>query len=96
MTYKEKLKKIIEKHGVSAQLKKLSEEIFELQEAIIVSNDFGFINPISFTKHITEEFADVMVVLNQIKEVYGLNDDEIKEVMESKIDRQCERDDIHD
>lgn len=94
MTYKTKLKKIFEKHGVSKQLKKLSEEVFELQEAIIDYTDFGFIDIVGYEKHIKEEFADVMVILNQIKEVLELNEDEIKDIMEFKIDRQCERDGI--
>ena len=88
MTYKEKLYKIIKKHGISNQLKKLSEEVFELQEAIIDGNER--------LKHITEEFADVMVLLNQIKEVYKLDENEIKNIMKLKIDRQCERDGIND
>ena len=37
-----------------------------------------------------------MVILNQIKEVYELSEDEIIETMKYKIDRQCERDDISD
>lgn len=88
MTYKEKLYKIIKKHGISNQLKKLSEEVFELQEVIIDGNER--------LKHITEEFADVMVLLNQIKEAYKLDENEIKNIMKLKIDRQCERDGIND
>lgn len=91
MDYKNKLYKIIKKHGISNQLKKLSEEVFELQEAIIQYEE-----PRRYrdTFHIAEEFADVMVVLNQIKEVYKLDENEIKDIMKLKIDRQCERDDI--
>lgn len=88
MTYKEKLYKIIKKHGISNQLKKLSEEVFELQEAIIDGTER--------LNHITEEFADVMVLLNQIKEAYKLDENEIKNIMKLKIDRQCERDGIND
>lgn len=91
MTYKDKLKKIFQYHGLSTQLKKLSEEVFELQEAIIQYEE-----PRRYrdTFHIEEEFTDVMVVLNQIKEVYKLDKDEIMNIMKLKIDRQCERDDI--
>lgn len=88
MTYKEKLKKIFNSHGASEQLKKLSEEVFELQESIIDGTER--------LNHITEEFADVMVLLNQIKEAYKLDENEIKDIMKLKIDRQCERDGIND
>ena len=93
MTYKTKLKKIFEKHGVSKQLKKLSEEVFELQEAIMTFQHSRVFTDV-YIQDITEEFADVMVVLNQIKEVYKLDENEIKYIMKLKIDRQCERDDI--
>lgn len=92
--YKNKLKAIFNKHGASAQLKKLGEEVFELQESIINYIDCGYIDGTERLNHITEEFADVMVVLNQIKEVYKLDEDEIMNIMKLKIDRQCERDDI--
>lgn len=85
MTYKDKLKKIFQYHGLSTQLKKLSEEVFELQEAILTGSNFA---------DITKEFADVMVLLNQIKEIYNLDEKEIKDTMKYKIDRQCERDNI--
>ena len=92
--YKNKLKAIFNKHGVSNQLKKLGEEVFELQESIINYIDCGYIDGTERLNHITEEFADVMVVLNQIKEVYKLDEDEIMNIMKLKIDRQCERDDV--
>lgn len=83
MTYKDKLKKIFQYHGLSTQLKKLSEEIFELQEAILTGNNFA---------DITKEFADVMVLLNQIKAIYNLDDEEVKDAMKYKINRQLKRD----
>lgn len=94
MDYKNKLYKIIKKHGISNQLKKLSEEVFELQEAIINYIDCDYIDCTEHLDHITEEFADVMVLLNQIKEAYKLDEDEIMNIMKLKIDRQCKRDGI--
>ena len=85
MTYKDKLKKIFQYHGLSTQLKKLSEEVFELQEAILTGNN---------SADITKEFADVMVILCQIREIYNLDDEEIKDAMKYKINRQCIRDGI--
>ena len=98
MTYKDKLKKIFQYHGLSTQLKKLSEEVFELQEAVI---KFSYVElhegtpAYSYLKgKIEEEFADVMVLLNQIKAIYNLDDEEIKDAMKYKINRQCIRDGI--
>lgn len=83
--YKIKLKAIFNEHGLSTQLKKLSEEVFELQEAILTGSNFA---------DITKEFADVMVLLNQTKAIYNLDEEEIKDTMKYKIDRQCKRDGI--
>lgn len=44
-----------------------------------------------YKEHITEEFADVMVMLCQIKYYYGLNKDKITKIMNYKIDRQLKR-----
>lgn len=43
------------------------------------------------TKHITEEIADIIVMLKQIQYYYGITDDEIRNVMQEKIDRQLRR-----
>lgn len=42
-------------------------------------------------KRITEEIADVLVMLEQIRLNYGIPTSEIKEVMEYKVERQLER-----
>lgn len=42
-------------------------------------------------EHIEEEFADVMVLLSQIKYYYELDSERIKKIMEEKIARQLER-----
>lgn len=89
MTYKEKLKKIFNTHSASEQLKKLSEEVFELQEAIL-DYEYSYNNK----QNITEELADVMVILNQIMLVYDLDENDITRCQKYKIDRQCRRDGI--
>ena len=96
MTYKDKLKKIFQYHGLSTQLKKLSEEVFELQEAVI---KFSYVElhegtpAYSYLKgKIEEEFADVMVILNQIMLAYNLNEADTVRWQKYKIDRQCIKD----
>lgn len=94
---KNNLLKIINHYGISNQLKKLSEEIFELQEAIItrerdyMSCDATTIMDMANKKHIEEEFADVCVVLEQFKVYYDLDNDKIIEIMKQKINRQLKR-----
>ena len=99
LNYKDKLKAIFDKHGISNQLKKLSEEVFELQEAILRFEEAYSRFEVDdcydcFIDDITKEFADVMVLLNQIKAIYNLDEKEIKDTMKYKIDRQCKRDGI--
>ena len=93
---KEDLLKIINNYGISNQLKKLSEETFELQEAIIDAEYNRYVGVIrkpgeKAIEHIEEEFADVCVVLEQFKAYYNLDNDRIVEIMKQKIDRQLDR-----
>lgn len=82
---KEKLLRIIRHYGLRNQLRKLNEEVFELIEAIRDTRFYLSKN------HIEEEFADVMVLLSQIKHFYNLDSEKIKEIMDYKINRQLER-----
>lgn len=81
MTTNEKLFKIFSHFGYRKQLKKFSEECYELTEAML-DND---------KEHIKEEIADVQVLLNQFKELYKIQDSEIVNIMEQKIDRTLDR-----
>ena len=87
--------KIINHFGLKNQLKKFNEECYELIEAIRdydnaldseYCKDFN-----KLKKHIVEEIADVQVLLNQFKTLWGIYDDEIVDVMEYKINRTLER-----
>jgi NTP pyrophosphatase (non-canonical NTP hydrolase) len=78
---KNKLMKIYLHFGLRKQLKKLSEECYELIEAMLDED----------REHIKEEIADVQVLLNQFKEYHEIYDDEIVEMMEYKIDRTLDR-----
>ena len=91
----DKLLQIINNYGVNNQLRKFNEEAFELQEAIFYCEndecncyDEVFKNN---KKHITEELADVMVMLMQFKEYYNIDGKEIMNIIEYKIDRQLSR-----
>lgn len=88
---REDLLKIIKHYGVNAQQRQFAEEVFELQEAITAyENDYEGLYTYG-TEHIAEEIADVLVLLFQFNEYYGLDIDDISKIMDNKIKRQLER-----
>ena len=74
--------KIIEYYGVNVQLKQLNEEVYEFEEAVLEKHD---------KEHITEEIADILVILQQFIVKYDLDKNKILEIMEQKVDRQIKR-----
>lgn len=74
--------KIIEHYGVNNQLKKLTEEVYELQESILEQHN---------TEHVLEEYADVEVILEQIKQYFKLDDEKIELIKDYKVARQLYR-----
>lgn len=90
----EKLLKIINNYGVTAQLKYFQSEVFELTEAIIQYENSGCYDEedsIEFINHIEEEIADVEVMLLQFKEYYHIDGKDILRIMDEKIERQLSR-----
>lgn len=92
---REKILKIINKYGYSHQLKKLSEEIFEFQEAVI---EYMILKEIcseeyksKLMNHIEEEYADVVVMMEQFNAYYNLDNNNIIDIMNMKINRQIDR-----
>ena len=77
------------------QLKYFQSEVFELNEAILEyeHDEYTYYPEVdkSHKKHITEELADVMVMLEQFRLYYDIPIEDVKEVMEYKVDRQLER-----
>ena len=96
---KEKLLTIIKEYGVMPQLKYFQSEVFELNEAIfqyeeqkrVCEQCCSILHCDKEREHIEEEIADVMVMLEQFKAYYELDDEKIKEIMGYKIDRQLKR-----
>ena len=78
---KEKLKKIYNHFGEEAQTHKLIEEAGELAEAVREGDK----------KHITEEIADVLVLVDQITVEHDIQVVNIFKVFEQKADRTIER-----
>lgn len=94
---KDNLLKIINTYGAMAQLKYLQSEVFEFNEAVIRydeaygCSDTTMAGMKLLKEHIEEEFADVMVMLEQFKAYYNLDNRSIMEIMEHKINRQIDR-----
>lgn len=96
------LLKIIQNYGLSNQLKKLSEELYEFQEAVLsynllktinedVKDEILEINTKYIYKCVLEEYADLCVLLSQFELYFDLDEDEVLQVMRNKVDRQLER-----
>lgn len=94
MNQEEKLLKIINHYEAMPQLKYFQSEVFELNEAII-NYEYDCLEydevERDLKKHITEELADVMVMLMQFKKYYHIDGNDILKIMDEKIDRQIER-----
>lgn len=95
---KKELIKIISSFGVLSQLKYFQSEVFELNEAIIthelkksVEYEIPLTEIVGIKEHITEEIADVMVMLEQFKLYYNIENMEIAKIMKNKINRTLER-----
>ena len=95
----EKLLQIINHYGIRNQQRKLNEESYELIEAINVYEEQKVVCELCCKRlhvdkekeHITEELADVCVMLCQFKEYYQIDGNDILRIMNEKIDRQLGR-----
>ena len=90
MKSKEKLLKIFDNYGLEHQMRKFNEETFELKQAIL-DNEWQKIIGLQNIDHITEEIADVQVLLEQFKAHYNINEEDIEKIMNFKIERQLKR-----
>lgn len=96
---KEKVLKIINNYGAIPQLKYMQTEMFEFIEAIFQYEEqkraclenCSRLHCDKEKEHIEEEYADLMVMLEQFHAYYDLDDMHISQVMHQKIDRQLDR-----
>lgn len=93
----EKILKIVNHYGIMPQLKYFQSEVFELNESIIkkeIENTFGATTikmDENNLKHISEEIANCYVMIEQFRLHYEIPAEEIKKIMQYKIDRQIKR-----
>lgn len=92
---KNKLLKIIRHYGIDNQLRKFSEENFELIEAMTNLNyaiDYKPSELIGTEKDcIKYEIADNLVLLSQFILYYEINLDDIEKIFKYKVERQLKR-----
>ena len=91
---KDKERQIINHYGISHQLKHMQTEMFEFIEAVFYAEEeyvvWGGLCE-NNKAHIEEEYADLTMMLEQVKEYYQLNEDNIQRIKEQKIERQLKR-----
>ena len=82
MQVNDELLEIINHYGLKTQLKKFNEEVYELLESIIQKDN---------KEHITEEYADVVLVLSQIGLYLNINPNEVDKIVDYKVKRTQEK-----
>lgn len=91
----EKLLNIINYYGINNQQRKLEEEVFELQEAItslnIAERDTNLFDIEQFRLKVLEELADVFVLLNQLAIYFKIDEENLYNMMNYKINRTINR-----
>lgn len=84
-----RIKKIAIHYGYDRQSIKLIEEMAELQQAICKHREST--DKVKTFIDIKSEIADVLVVLDQMKYLLNIKDEELEEIKEYKINRQLLR-----
>lgn len=94
---KDKERQIINHYGILPQLKYMQTEMFEFVEAVLTVEHklVGYVSWLHLEEddkaHIEEEYADLTMMLEQFKEYYQLDEDNIQRIKEQKIERQLKR-----
>ena len=82
------ISKAIERYGVPLQTVVAMEEMAELQKELSKAiRGYIAFGKVDNTSGILEEVADVRIMLSQIAVMYDIHEDEVKEVMRSKLMR---------
>lgn len=85
MDEKQRLAKIIMHFGITEQTRQAIEELNELAVAINKVHRHGL--AADRIAAVTSEIADVMIMLEQMKIIFGISDEKISEMKELKIKR---------
>ena len=85
----QRIKKIALHYGYDVQSIKLIEETSELQQAICKHRESK--DKVKTLRNIKSEIADVYVLLDQMKYLLNIKEEELEEIKEYKINRQLLR-----
>ena len=85
---KENLLKIINHYGVLLQLKQFNYE-YQYDACEVIGCKEHHIE--KEKEHIAEEIADCMVMIHQFIEYYEIDNNDVCDIMQRKVDRQLER-----
>lgn len=92
----EQIKKIAETYGFDAQSRQCIEEMAELTVAL--NKYYRVLNQMNYVyehekciSDITEEIADVTIMLEQLKHLLNISDENIETIIYRKLERQLER-----
>lgn len=80
------MKSAIKTFGPQLQTVVAIEEMSELQKELT-----KFLRGNGKKKHLTEEVADALIMITQIQIIYGIGDEDVREVMDYKLNRLRER-----
>ena len=81
-------KHLIKTHGKEAQIDQAIEEMAELTKALL--HDRRKKTETTY-ENVLEEFTDVVILIEQLKSIYNINDNNFNSVRDAKIKRQAER-----
>ena len=97
---KEAIKKIADTYGYDAQSRQLIEEMAELMVAVNKYHrkiNTPLLSPSDYLElqryifNITEEMADTIIMIEQIKHLLTITDKNVDHIIEQKLNRQLER-----
>ena len=80
------MKSAIKTFGPQLQTVVAIEEMSELQKELT-----KFLRGNGKKKNLTEEVADALIMITQIQIIYGIGDEDVREVMDYKLNRLRER-----
>ena len=80
------MKTAIKTFGPQLQTVVAIEEMSELQKELT-----KFLRGNGKKKHLTEEVADALIMITQIQIIYGIGDEDVREIMDYKLNRLRER-----
>lgn len=84
--FKEKIKLLLDSKSLTENKIRIVEELGELSKEIL-KDIRGQIN----TPNLLEEFADVVIELHMLKEIYNISNDTLEKAITKKMDKNMKR-----